>query len=441
MKKIETIFNKNKFNQNGGMLVELLLTLALVAIILPFIISFQKSRVERAENIAITKHMEIVQSALEKYIDFNKKELLKPVGENITRVEIKDLTEYGADEDSIKKYGDNFQMRVVKSKDQNGHATLQGFVVLNDKDISTIRTREITNLGNGKIGFVEKGKAYGGFGIWHGDAVDFGIEGLKGIVGTTGTTLDSDEYLLRMPSDNISDGTMLSNLNLGKHNIVGAKFLDSDSAKFEEILKTEKFVSDKIIFQNRAIVDKNFESTEAVVAGALSSDSRGMEISNTINLADSAKFSNFITDNLWTTNLNLSGLSISSNNSNQAVILKINNTVDMVAGNVTALFVTVGFDGSITPKLVINNRIEDSTDSNYYWDVSGNTANFSDVSFGELNRMAALAVKSESGTNTSTGQAFNTVVSNKNATASDFMNAVSEIQKAVKSKYSQLNLD
>ncbi|MBN1325241.1 MAG: hypothetical protein JW974_03420 [Alphaproteobacteria bacterium] len=443
MKIKETILNKNKSTlaERGGMMVELLLTLALVAIILPFIVNFQKSRIDRAQNIAIAKEMKVIQSGLEKYIDSNKKELLKTVGKNITRVKIEELEEYGVPIDSLKKYGDNFQIRIIKSGNTDGHSILQGVIVLNDKDISPIRTREIINLGDDKMGFVEENKAFGAFGTWHGDAVDFGIGGLNGIIKTTETILDSEKYLWRLPSTNETDATMLSNLNLSGHNIISAKFVDSDIAKFEEIIKTDKIISDKIVFQNRTTVDKNFNASDAVVSGTLSSDSRGMEISNNLNLADTAKLSSFTTNDLWATNLNLSGLSISTDNNNNATILKINKTIDMVAGHITAMFVTVSFDGSITPKLVIKNKIEDSTNPDYFWNVSANTAYLSDATFPELTRMASLSLNKEYDTNTKTSQIFSTVVSNKNATASDFMNALSEIQKQVKLKYSQLNLD
>ena len=96
---------------------------------------------------------------------------------------------------------------------------------------------------------------------------------------------------------------------------------------------------------------------------------------------------------------------------------------------------------SVTPKLVIKSRIEDSTNPDFFWDVSNNTARFSDIYLAEINRMSSLAIKKEFAKNTVSGQIFNSVVVNKNATVSDFMNAISEIQKQVKIKYNQLNLN
>ena len=53
----------------------------------------------RARNIAITKQMENVQSALEKYIMENKTELMRPKGRKISRVKITDLVDYGLSAD------------------------------------------------------------------------------------------------------------------------------------------------------------------------------------------------------------------------------------------------------------------------------------------------------------------------------------------------------
>lgn len=439
--KIQTnIFKKS---ESGATMVDLLLTLGLVAIVLPFIFNFQKTRIERAQNIAAAVEMEAVQAALERYIDHHKKELLAPVGKNITRVKITDLEEYGAPSDSIEKHGDNFQVRVLKSQNREGHSTLQGIVVLNNQDITPLRTREIINLGNDRMGFVEDGKAFGAFGTWHANTSDLGISGSGGIVETTKTTLGEDEYLWRIPSENIADATMLSPLNLGGHDIVNASFLDASAISFEEILRAGKIVSDRTIFQTRITLDKRFETADATVAGTLSADSRSMEITGTLTLADVGKFTSFTANDLWVNNLNLSGLSISttSQESSKAATLKVNQTIDMVAGNITAMFATVGFTGSITPKLNIRKRIEDSVNPDYFWDTTDNSARFVDISIPELNRMATLIISKERGSGTLSSQIFGTAATNKNATVSDFMNAITDIQNRVRVKYRQLNLE
>ncbi|MDR2412926.1 MAG: hypothetical protein LBD50_01810 [Rickettsiales bacterium] len=446
MKLNEKFFSARKFrlstHERGGMMAELLLTLALVALVLPFIINFQKSGIERAQNIATVKEMELMQTALERYIDFHKSELLAPIGKNITRVKVPDLEEYGAPARPIEENSEKFQIRIIKSSDREGRATLQGVIVLNDPDISPIKTREIVNIGGSKMGFVEKGKAFGAFGTWRANTSDLGIGGKSGIVKTTKTTLDKEQYLWRIPSENTSDATMLSSLNLAGHNIVDAKFTDGRYALFEEILKSKIFAAGKIIFQNRTTIDKNLKTGDAIVAGTLSADSRNFDIYGTLSLSDTAKFSSFTADKLWVGNLNLSGISIAAETGKPAV-LKVNQTMDMVSGRISAMFATVGFTGSLTPKLVIRSRIEDSANSGYFWDASTSSAaaRFSDVYIAELNRMAAISASKEAGEKTASGQIFKAVVTNKNATASDFINAISEIQNKVRIKYRQLNLE
>ena len=75
------------------MLVELLMSIALAAIIMPFIFRYQKNAIMRAENIAITKKMEGIQDALELYIVDNRDILLNTIGRNIYRVNLSDLSE------------------------------------------------------------------------------------------------------------------------------------------------------------------------------------------------------------------------------------------------------------------------------------------------------------------------------------------------------------
>ena len=69
MTKNKTFLLKQQY---GGMLVEIMMTLAISAIMIPFIFRYQQNAVERARNIAVSKQMEMVQGALEKYIVKNR---------------------------------------------------------------------------------------------------------------------------------------------------------------------------------------------------------------------------------------------------------------------------------------------------------------------------------------------------------------------------------
>ena len=433
-KNIFSIFN----NSRGSMLVELLLSVALAALIIPFLFRYQHSSIERAQNIAITNQMTEIQVALERYIVANRDELLRTVGRNITRVELDNLAEFGVPQSVLDAGDEKYQLRILKSSDASGQSTLQGVIVRASDDITPLRTREIVNLSGGSMGFVDGTHAYGTFGAWHTDALDMGVDIDNGIIETTSVNRDNALYLWRVPSENPDDAKMMSPLNLGGHDIKNAAFINSDYATFNEGLTAKEIVSDKIIFDNRTTIDTVFSTDAATVSGMLSSDSKNMEISGRLSLADTAKMSSLTAENLWVSKLTLSGLSIEADH--DLALLKINQSLDMTSGRIEAVFVSVGFAGSMTPRLVVYDRIEDSTNPQYYWDVKSKTARFSDASFVELNRMATLATFYEGDNSTSAGQIFGAVSANKNATVSDYMNAISEIQKRVSAKYRLLNL-
>lgn len=437
MKRTKNIFS-NHNNSRGSMLVELLLSVALAALIIPFVFRYQQSAIERAQNIAITNHMAEIQVALERYIVANRDELLRTVGRNITRVELKDLAQFGMPQSVLDAGDDKYQLRILKSGDASGQSSLQGVIVRASDDITPLRTREIVNLSGGSMGFVDGTHAYGTFGAWHTDTVDMGIDIENGIIETTSVNRDNALYLWRVPSENPADAQMMSPLNLGGHNIVNASYINADYAEFNEGLSATEIATDKLIFSNRTTIDNEFTTSTATVAGMLSSDSKNMEISGRLTLADTGKMSSLTTENLWVSKLTLSGLSVEA--PDDLAILKINQSLDMSSGRIEAMFVSVGFAGSMTPRLVVYDRIQDSIHPEYYWDVQSKTANFVDASFVELNRMATLATYFEGDNSTSAGQIFGATSANKNATVSDYMNAISEIQRRVSAKYRLLNL-
>lgn len=437
MIKKHSLFNTNL--QRGGMLVELMMTIALAAIIIPFVFRYQQSSVERAKNVAVTRQMENVQNALERYIVENKTELMRPTGKNISQVKIADLVNYGLPEYIANTYGNDYQLRVLKSADNNNKSILQGIVILNNSEISPIRTREIVNLGGGKVGFVEGNITYGGFGAFHGAASDFGISSTKGLVGITDIKRGNTEYLWRLPSENESDSTMLSPLNLDGHDIKGIRFLDAYKAQFEEKLKVGKLDVSTLVFANRSTIDSIFSTNSAVINGTLTADSRNLNISGTLTLADSAKFSSFYTNDLYVNTLTLSGFSVTSE-SGKSSSLKVIGDMDLIMGRVTAAYVSVGYTGSVTPQLNITDKIQDSKDSSFYWDVKNRKARFADINSPELTRMASIIMPVEYVPGTVAATVFGGVVANANATVVDYINAISAMQSEIRAKYEMLNL-
>lgn len=425
--------------ESGGILMELLLSIALVSVVIPFILKYQENAVRRTENIAVVRHMEKIEDSLERYIVDNREELLKTVGKTIIRVQAKDLIDYGVPEEVIDN--NNYQLRILKSSGLGDRATLQGVVVYNDENISPIRTREIVSLGGGSMGFVDGTKAYGTFGAWRTDLIDMGVPKANGLIGTTNVNRETASYLWRKPSDNPEDAMMLSALNLGNHDIENFGFVNSNFLRLTGVLSSPEIVAKDTIFQNRTTIDSNFKAKQGIVAGIMSADSRTMEVNNTFNLEDVGKFSSFTTGDLWVSKMTLPNISIDGASDYNIAEMNINKTIDMTAGRIDALQVSVGYTGSITPKLIVRNLIQDSRNPNYYWDINSKTAYFNDIILNQLNYKAQWAISSEKGKNTITTQIFKAVTTNKNATVSDYMNAIEEIQKKVTEKYRQLNLE
>ncbi len=429
---------ESKNESGGSMLIELLLSIALAVIVIPFIFKYQQNAIIRAQNIALTNEMTEIQVALERYIVANRQDLLKTVGRHIVRLDIEDLIEFGIPEYIIDN-SDKYQLRILKSADSIGAATLQGVIVRDSADIAPMRTREIVNLSGGDMGFIDGMRAHGTFGTWHADTVDIGVDVSDGLVGTTSVKRDNAVYLWRLPSENVADSTMMSALNLGGHDIVNISVLNSDSLNFSGDMSALKIVADKIVFENRTTLDNSFNTASATVSGALSSDGRGLEIEDTLTFTDVAKLSALDVQDLWVSNLTLSGVSIEAED--DFAILKINQALDMTSGRVEAMFVTVGFAGSMTSRLVVHDKIADATKSEYFWDFNSGVANFFDATFVELNRMATLAHRKYGIASTVSSQVFGAVSANKNATVGDYMNAIREIQTRVRGKYRLLNLE
>ena len=432
MKYKSKIFSNSS---RGTVLIEFLLTIALAGTLIPFIYSYQTRAIARAENLRITRQMQKIQTILEHYIVQNREQMLKTVGRNIIRIKMTDLIPYGLDEDFAQTMADKYQLRILKSIDVGNQATLQGVIVFNDSDLTAMRTREIVKMGDDKIGFIDGTRAYGAFGTWRTDTVDLGIGETSGIVQTTGITRDNAMYLWRVPSESAADATMASVLNLGNRDINNVTFVSADGISLEESLEIGKLISTDVIFKNRTTIDSKYYTQTALVSGTLSGDAKSISVNGTFSLADYAKVSSFTVDNLSVNTLTLGGFSVPSGSLST---IRIGGSLDMTEGRISAMFVTVGFTGSITPRLGVKEKIVDSINPAYYWNVSTRIANLGDINSPTLSEMATKILRRESVYGSIATKIFSSVASNKNATMGDFMNAINEIQKSVRGKYQLL---
>ncbi|MBO4700283.1 MAG: hypothetical protein J5620_00860 [Alphaproteobacteria bacterium] len=422
----------------GTVLIEFLLTIALAGTLLPFIYGYQNRAVIRAENVRVTRQMQKIQNIFEKYIVENKDSMLTTVGRNIIKVKLTDLIDYGLDAAFVESVGDKYQLRVLKSNDYGDQASLQGVIVLTDSSITPLRTREIVSMGDDKIGFVDGTRAYGGFGTWRVNTADLGVDATSGIVQTTAIKRDNSLYLWRVPSENASDATMLSALNLGGRDIINSVFVNASGLSLDESLEVNKIVTNDLIFKNRTTIDTKFTTQTAIVSGAMSGDSKNISVAGTLSVAESAKASSFTADNFWVNNLTLGGLSTPSG---VAATLRSNGSLDMTEGRISAMFVSVGFTGSITSRLNVKEKIIDSVNSDYYWDVKSKVANLVDINSPTLSDMAPRILRRESVSGTTATRVFSSVSSNKNATVGDYLNAIREIGQNVRAQYQMLNLE
>lgn len=418
--------------------MEFLLTIALAGTMLPFIYQYQQRAVERARNLVVVRQMQRIQSVFERYIADNKDAMLTTIGRNIIRLNLADLVEYGLDEDFVQDAGDKYQLRILKSVDKNNQSALQGIIVFSDADITPMRTREIISMGDDKVGFVDGTRAYGGFGTWRADLAELGIDNTSGIIQRTNSNRDNSLYLWRVPSDKAADATMLSGLNLGWRDIQNTAFVNVTGARFDETLTVNKINVKDLIFETQTALDGNYTSQTGIVSGSLSGDARTLQVRDTLVLPEYGKFSGVVADNLWTNNLNLSGLSTESE---KPAILNANQSLDMTEGKITALSVTVGFSGSIAAKLNVRELITDSKNADYYWNVRQGEANLGDISSPVLNDMATKILRKESVSGSVATNLFGGVVANKNSTMGDFLNAIAEMQSQITAKYRLLNLE
>lgn len=422
--------------QNGAMMTELLLSIALAAAMLPFLLKMQKNSAQRAQDIAMATDIKLVQYSLEKYMDANKKILLATIGKNITRVKISDLAKF--DLPDYLANNNKFNLRILKTPDMNGHTSLQGVVILNDDTYSAVRTRKIAEFVGANAGVVDEKNIHGAFGTWNITRGHLGGE-IKTNASATSTrgVLKGLEYIWRKPSPDLSDATFASSLSLGGHNIIDADIINAKNIQLSETLASESIKSDKIIFNSRPTLDEKFVvSGESTVSGNLSSDSKNLEISNSLTISEIAKIYSLTAKDLFVNNLATNGIYTNGNTPE----IKIGKIIDISGGKIVADIASIGFTGSITPRLYIASKIEDPTNSNYFWDATNSSAVLNDIELPLLNQLATVAVSETADKKTEAYKIMMTVASNTNATVSDYVNALDQIKTIVNTKYENLNL-
>jgi type II secretory pathway pseudopilin PulG len=383
MKKNNNIFKR----EYGGMLVELMLSVAIAAILIPFIFRYQQNTVERARNIAVTQQMETVQGALERYIIIHRNELLQAVGDNITTIGDGDrkgldilFAENLISADFKNEYRNDYILKILKRGAAGTPSVLQGVVLLNNGSNSNLRTREIANLGGGKIGYITGNTVQGAFNVFRESKGSFDLGNFNsGVVGTTSTFRGSSDYLWRKPSGNESDATMLSKLNLEGQDIVNIKDASANRAFFNgEIKANEVSVDDKLFFTGRPILNNlknindstgHYFSTSAFVNGSVAgSNNSSLGINGFLNVTDTGQFGDLISNKLYIHNgdVKVTGFYAGDKNDSQKIAhfsQSINNmSVNKIDVSDGILITMEGSEtnpviAGVSPKLTVTNFI------------------------------------------------------------------------------------
>lgn len=423
-----------EIDQRGGGLLELLLALAVFMSLLPFIYNFAAKRMEQAENTAIVRKIEIVRESLEKYVEDNRQKFLAPVSKNVTRVSINELILPKNEE--IKNA--RIQLRVVKSKDSAGRAFVQGIVIFDSPELTPLRTRQIAQAAGENSGFADGNMLYGSFGTWR--TLITGIDAAAGshsILSGTRPLRSGGDYLRRLPSDNDLDATMQSDLDMGGHGIENAKNITASRARFLEALEADTIEASKMSVSNRLDWAAPLEVFgEATVMGPITADSRSIDAS-AISVSGRSQFRSVTADELKAENLYLSGFSVAPAVGTPAV-LSISGSLDMVKGHVKAIDTFVEFSGSVAPKLIVSGRIEDSSNSSFYWNLSGGDAALGDMQLSNLNQIIKQVYLSERTGKTETEYLMGNVIMNSNSTVSDYIRALEQVKRVVENKYLEI---
>ncbi|MCL2369557.1 MAG: shufflon system plasmid conjugative transfer pilus tip adhesin PilV, partial [Alphaproteobacteria bacterium] len=344
-----------------------------------------------------------------------------------------ELLDYGLDLSRV-HHPDQYQLRIVKAADRAGQSVLQGIIVVDVPGATPMRTREIAMTAGGTIGFADGRDTIGAFGTWgaprHIWAATFRENSL---VDLTGTIVSGRDFLRRIASDGIYDAAMRSNLFMGGHNINNIRNIVSESAKFMETIHSQSIEVSRTTFDARITLDGNINITgDMSVMGPLTSESRGIE-ARLMTISGTSRFNSVNTSGLWVGDLNISGFSVPWSE-DIPTIITIGRMLDMTHGRINANRISVGFGGSVSPRLVVRGTITDTSNPAYFWDTATGNARMQDIRIPDLSLMMRAAV-AQNARDTDSARQMTAPANNANATVADFERALREIERRVRAKH------
>lgn len=413
------MINEKSFYEKGGMLMEILLSIAIFFTIIPFLLKFHQYQINKKENILILKEMEEIKQGLEKYIEINKDKITNTIGSDIIRISLKDLEDIGF---YISPSYD-YKLRILKTKEYNSISNLQGVIILNDKNIKPLRTRQIVNSGVINLGFIEQNKIYGAFSSWKVNASSYNLKDKAGIVNFTKVQRNNENYLYRLPSDRKNDSKMLSSLNLYNNDILNVNSLYSQNLKINKSLKVEKANTNNLSFDKLISYDNIFIANN-IYTDILSSTNTNLAVNNIVKINNYINVENYLTNYLTIENLELNNV---KNIFGKVKNFKVNNNFILEDGKIEANNIYVLGDGSQTIKLRITDKI---LDANYVWNVKNNSLALYDLKLQDFEKMA-LTLKNKRIVNSGIA---------KDLTVFEFLQFLEKMKDNIITNYESLNL-
>lgn len=221
---------KNLKNDNGGILLEVLLMLAILMVIFPIMQRDIKKRTDNIRNQMVVKDLMKLKGAVETYL---KK---KPTFETaIVDIPFSDLVDSGLPKSFAKKnvLDQEYKVRVRVSNDADGNLIYDAIVfATGNAELSSIRLRDIVKDAKGYAGYVEDGLIYGP--DWQLSVAPWNSSGdidETSIVVKTGFSKKDYKYVSRVPG--IGSSTMETNLYMNLNGIYNVNdMFVSDKAEF-----------------------------------------------------------------------------------------------------------------------------------------------------------------------------------------------------------------
>ena len=420
------------FNNKGAGLLEMLLTLAMFMATLPLVYGLVAGRREKIEDLRISSQIRIIQAALEEYIFENRQKLLAPITANVTRVSLSDLNSLPP----MNLDNARIQLRTIKSRDIDGRSFVQGIVIYDSPNLTPMRTRQIALATGASAGFADGRVLYGAFGtwqmpIWTAEAA----LGAHSVLAETRTFRSGEDFIHRLPSDYVNDATMRSDLFMGGHDIESVQNITAVGARFLETADVDSIETQRMSVANRLEWTVGLTILgETVVNGNISADNRNINTGN-ITTFGLSQFRNIVATDMEVNNLFLSGFSVARDHGRPSV-LSISGALDVSGGYIRATETYVGFSGSVTPRLVIQRRIEDNMNPDFFWDARDGEANMGDIILSQLPPAMRSIFARERTNRTETERMFNDLINNNNATVLDYIRVLETVRHMVEAKYS-----